>query len=226
MIKTLRAKCPWDREQQLKDLIRLFIEESYELLDALERGNRDGIEEEIGDLIFLSLMAAVIAEEDLKIEMKSITDKIITKYRNRHPHVFGITILKDSQAILKHWEREKKQPFENIPKSLPALVRARLIQERASRYGFDWKDITGPITKVKEEVDEIVGSNKDKREVEFGDLLFSLVNLARFMKIDPEQALAQTCDKFQKRFNEVLKRIGAEADLAEMDRIWDEIKND
>ncbi|RKX70445.1 nucleoside triphosphate pyrophosphohydrolase [candidate division WOR-3 bacterium] len=226
LIRRLRKECPWDRKRKLKDLVNSFIEESYELLAALEDGDREKISEEIGDLLFLGLMAVVIAEEEIKIDPNQLYRDLIEKYVRRHPHVFGDAELKNGSDVLRYWERHKKRPFSDIPKVLPALVRARLIQERASRFGFDWEDVTGPIEKVKEEVAELTRSDDSSREVEFGDLLFSLVNVARFLKIDPETALAKTCDKFQRRFQRVIERAGPDADLEEMDRIWEDLKDE
>jgi len=226
LIRALREKCPWDKKRKLRDLVGLFLEESYELLDAVDSGDKTMITEEVGDLLFLGLMATMIAEEEFEIDPDNLQARLIAKYKARHPHVFGDLKVKDDEDVLKQWEKGKENPFDGIPRSLPALVHAKLIQQRAARYGFDWESVTGPLDKVKEEVDEILKSRKESQEIEFGDLFFSLVNVARFLKIDAEIALKRTCEKFQQRFKTVLEKCGPDADLKEMDRIWNELKDE
>ena len=231
LVRTLRKKCPWDRKQTLKSLKNNLIEEAYELIEAIEDDNSDAIKEEIGDILFLGIFLAKILEDEKGISFNKIISATVEKYKSKHPHVFKNINLKDQEAVLKFWQRSKKDIFNGIPKTLSALIAARVIQERASKLGFDWDSHKGPLKKVDEEIREIKRSINSKMVFEeFGDLLFACVNLARHLKLDPEDALRYANKKFVKRFKkirDVLKKRGKDiedSNLEEMDKIWEEAK--
>jgi tetrapyrrole methylase family protein/MazG family protein len=231
LVRTLRKKCPWDRAQTLASLKNNLIEESYELNEAIEEQNIDTIKEEIGDILFLAFFMAQVFEEEKGIDLNKLITSTIKKYEEKHPHVFAQEYFKNQDELLKFWQKSKKDIFKGIPRQLPALLAAKIIQERVGKLGFDWESHKGPLEKVHEEIKEIENS-QDKEEIheEFGDLLFACVNLGRHLKIDPEDALRSANKKFIQRFKKVameLKKIGKDiekASLEEMDRIWDEIK--
>jgi len=231
IVKTLRKKCPWDRKQTLKSLKNNLIEETYEAIEAIEKNKLENIVEEIGDILFLTIFLSVILEEKTGFSFKKLVTKTIDKYREKHPHVFKNIRFKNSIEVVKFWHSKKRDIFEGIPCSLPALLAAKVIQERASKLGFDWNSREGPLKKIDEEIDELKRAKmKRKRFEEMGDLLFSCVNLARHLKIDPEGALRSANKKFVKRFRKILKilkkeRKGKNLSLEEMDRVWDRIKS-
>ena len=230
LVKTLREKCPWDRTQTLESLKAKVIEETYELVEAIEEDKLKAITEEIGDIIFLALFLVRILEEQEHTSLEKIIATTIQKYKGKHPHVFADKELKDEHAVLQFWHRSKEDIFAGIPNVLPALLAAKVIQERASKLGFDWASHTGPLEKVKEELREVADGEQTAHSEEIGDLLFACVNLARHLNIDPEDALRHANKKFVRRFREIikeLKRQGKEIDgvtLEEMDRIWDAVK--
>lgn len=231
LVNILRKKCPWDRRQTLASLKNNVVEEAYELVEAIDENNQSAIQEEIGDILFLSLFLAKVLEEEKGINTDHVIADTIEKYRDKHPHVFKNMILSDEQEVLKFWQKNKEDIFKGIPTALPALLAAKVIQERASRLGFDWDSSQGPLHKVIEEAHEIEKSvESEKKFEELGDLLFACVNLARHLAIDPEDALRYANKKFVKRFRAVqeeLKRRGKtieDAGLEEMDKIWDELK--
>lgn len=239
----LREKCPWDREQTLESLRRLTIEETYELADAILKNDLPSIKKELGDIMLHVVFYAKIASEQGAFDMGDVLEAINSKLIYRHPHVFGDTDVNDSSRKVKeNWEalklKEKdgnKSVLEGVPVSLPALVKASRIQEKASGVGFDWEFREQVWEKVKEEVNEvsceIAQANHDRMEAEFGDLFFALVNAARLYDIDPEAALERTNLKFIKRFNylesKTLRQGKSLHDmpLSEMDFIWEEAKN-
>lgn len=232
LVKVLRCKCPWDRDQTLESIKNNIIEESYELVEAIEKGEPAGIKEEIGDFLFLSFFLARIFQEEKDIDLDELITSTITKYREKHPHVFKHEELKNPDEVLKFWQQSKKDMFSGISKALPALLAAKIIQERASKVGFDWTSHEGPLEKVAEEIRELDASiGTENMLEEFGDLLFTCVNLARHLHIDPEDALRYANAKFVKRFRKIkteLETQGKKIDdvsLEEMDRIWDEIKH-
>jgi MazG family protein len=173
-----------------------------------------------------------IIEEKGKVDLDSVLTSTVLKYKKKHPHVFADKDLKDEKDVLKFWHKSKEDIFTGIPIILPALLAAKVIQERASRLGFDWQSHAGPIAKIKEEVRELESNGDGERHEEMGDLLFACVNLARHLDIDPEEALRHANKKFVRRFREILRRLAAQgrdvesASLEEMDKIWDEIKKD
>lgn len=230
LVRTLREKCPWDRRQTLDSLKSKVIEESYELVEAIEEDKLDAMVEELGDIIFLALFLIKILEEREQVSLENIIASTISKYKSKHPHVFADKELKDEKEVLHFWHKSKKDIFAGIPIILPALLAAKVIQERAARLGFDWESHTGPLEKIKEEVGELEGDSDDKQGEEMGDLLFACVNLARHLNVDPEEALRQANKKFVRRFREVVRRLQEDdrdiehVSLEEMDKIWDDIK--
>lgn len=241
IMRRLRGEggCPWDRVQTHKSLRQYILEEAYEVIEAIDAEDPQGLKEELGDLLLQIVFQAQIAEEEGLFTMAEIIRTINEKLIQRHPHVFEEPkdISADQQA--EKWERMKVQQgrasaLDGVPKTLPALLRAYRIQDKASRVGFDWKNPDEVWPKVEEELKElresIKSSNKDKIEEEFGDLLFSLVNLSRFIGVNPEDSLRRTINKFIRRFQKVEAELKArgkrpeDATLKEMDEIWERTK--
>lgn len=240
----LRENCPWDKKQTLESLRHLTIEETYELSDSILEGNLTEIKKELGDLMLHMVFYARIASELKAFDIADVLNSICNKLVERHPHVYGDVIANDEETVKTNWEKIKlktgnKSVLEGVPKSLPALVKAIRIQDKARGVGFDWERKEQVWEKVEEEMQEFknefnVSSNdkidKEKAMAEFGDLLFSLVNYSRFINIDPEEALERTNKKFIKRFQYLEtesskegKKIG-EMTLAEMDVYWEKAK--
>lgn len=236
----LRAKCPWDRKQTFESLRNLTIEETYELADAILENDKEAIKKELGDLFLHLVFYAKIGSETNDFDIKQIADSISEKLIFRHPHVFGDTDVKDNPDIVKkNWEELKikegnHKVLGGVPKSLPAMVKANRIQEKAKAVGFDWEERRQIWEKVIEELkelkSEIEKSDKEKTESEFGDLFFSLINAARLYDIDPETALEKTNKKFIKRFNYLEEKTAKsgkklkDMTLDEMNEIWEEAK--
>ncbi len=238
----LREKCPWDRKQTMESLRKLTIEETYELGDAILKKEMSEVQGELGDLLLHIVFYSKIAEEKNAFGIKEVIDAICEKLIFRHPHIFSDTKVKDAREVEENWEalklrekgRKQKRVLEGVPVSLPALVKANRIQEKARGAGFDWEEREQVWEKVTEEVDElqteIDNNESDKMEAEFGDLFFALVNAARLYGIDPEAALERTNLKFIRRFNyleskTITKGISLKKmTLAEMDAIWEEAK--
>jgi tetrapyrrole methylase family protein/MazG family protein len=227
--------CPWDREQTHQSLVRYLIEETYEVIEAINEGDMNKLREELGDLLLQVVFHAALAEREGHFDFAGVTTTVSKKMVDRHPHVFGTMNLKTSNDVLDNWEQFKKKEgkkrlLDGIPDSLPALMRAEKVQEKAARVGFDWPDITGAVDKFKEEIDELVQAEGDQINEEMGDVFFSLVNVARMKNVEPEQALQRCNDKFKRRFNyieEQIKAAGknlADMDLLEMDDLWNEAK--
>jgi tetrapyrrole methylase family protein/MazG family protein len=228
--------CPWDREQTHESLVRYLIEEAYEVVEAINEGDMHKLCEELGDLLLQIVFHAALAEQDGHFDFADLTRAVSKKMVDRHPHVFGSVHLQTSEDVLDIWEDLKKKEgktslLEGIPKGMPALMRAEKIQEKASRVGFDWPSVQGALDKFQEELNELAEAQNDEEIVEeMGDVLFALVNVARFKKVEPEQALQQANDKVTRRFNYIEQkvkesgRIFADLSLAEMDQIWDEAK--
>ncbi|KPK64562.1 hypothetical protein AMJ83_02355 [candidate division WOR_3 bacterium SM23_42] len=231
LVKILRDKCPWDRAQNLRSLKNKIIEEAYELVEAIEEEDLSATVEEIGDIIFLALFLARILEEEGKTNLDELIESTVDKYRKKHPHVFERKELKDEHAVLQFWHKSKKDVFTGVPMILPALLAAKVIQERASKLGFDWASHTGPLEKVREEIGELERCSNSRRGEELGDLLFACVNLARHLDVDAEEALRNANKKFVRRFRSIVKELqqqGKDVEhvgLEEMDKIWDEIKD-
>lgn len=240
IVKRLRKECPWDREQTHESLRRCLLEEAYEVLEAIDTNNLEELRKELGDLMLQVLFHSVMAEETNTFTLKDVLDFEIEKLISRHPHVFGDVNVKDSEEVKTNWEKLKskegrKSVLDGVPKELPALFRAYRIQEKASKVGFDWKNEKPVYDKILEEIEELkknVSSSLSKEEIEdeFGDVLFSIVNYARFLKINPEDALRKTIEKFIKRFQKIeefAKEKNIKPDdmtLDEMDEIWNKSK--
>lgn len=240
IIKKLRspAGCPWDREQNLQTLRSYLLEESYEVLEAMEKGGED-LKGELGDLLLQIVFQSVISEEKGEFNFEDVVKKINNKMIRRHPHVFlDKNIAKNTEEVLYNWEQIKKKEKEHknresvldgIPRTFSSILRAEKLQKKVSKYGFDWEKIEDVENKVKEEVEEflveIKAENFEKKEEEFGDLLFSLVNLARHLRIDPEIALKKASDKFEKRFRYVESKCEIKKENLElMEKYWKEVK--
>ncbi|PYK85386.1 MAG: nucleoside triphosphate pyrophosphohydrolase [Verrucomicrobia bacterium] len=233
--------CPWDREQTHESLLPATIEEAYEVAEAARAKNDAHFREELGDLLLLVVMHAEIAREAGRFDINNVVDDVTEKLVRRHPHVFGKSDARDSGAVLKQWEaikREEKRSdshyLASLPRALPALMRAQKAQSKAARVNFDWTELRDVLAKVEEELGEtksaIASQDRQSLEDEIGDLLFAVVNLARKCKLDAESALQTATDKFVARFNRLEdelrsrgKRLG-DADLAELDEIWNAIK--
>lgn len=237
----LREKCPWDREQTIQSLRNLTIEETYELTDAILENNMEDIRKELGDLLLHIVFYSKIGDEHKKFDIKDVIDGVNEKLVFRHPHVFGQREVSGSKEVISNWEELKikegngnKKVLGGVPTSLPALIKAHRIQDKARAVGFDWADKNDIWMKVDEEIsevkDEIRGGNGQRIEKEFGDLLFSIVNAARLFDIEPETALERTNKKFIHRFNyieEVAKSKEGnirDMNLSEMDLLWEEAK--
>jgi MazG family protein len=229
--------CPWDREQTHASLVRYLIEETYEVIEAINEGDMYKLREELGDLLLQIVFHATLAEAAGYFDFADLTQAVSNKMVDRHPHVFGTMQLNTSEDVLSKWEdfkrkEGKKYLLESIPKGLPALLRAEKIQEKLSRIGFDWPNIDGALDKFKEEVVELIQAQTiEDITQEMGDVLFAIVNIARFKAVEPEQALQQTNDKVARRFNYIEQRVKesgrsfSEYSLEEMDAIWDEAKS-
>jgi len=231
VVKTLRKKCPWDRRQTLRSMRANLIEEAYETADAIGKGDPGKIREEIGDFLFLGIFLAELLASEKGIPFRALIRSTVDKYRSKHPHVYGRRKLRTADEVLRYWQRAKKDAFAGIPAALPALMAARLVQERAARLGFDWDSHRGPMRKVAEELRELKAALKTGRiREECGDLLFACVNLARHLGTDPEDALRRANRKFIRRFRRVERELAKrgkkpqDATLREMDRIWNRIK--
>jgi XTP/dITP diphosphohydrolase len=235
----LREECPWDRKQTMESLRHLTIEETYELGDAILENDLDEIKNELGDLLLHLVFYAKIGSETEDFDIADVCNAICKKLIDRHPHIYGDVEVTDESEVKRNWENLKLKEgrtsvLEGVPKSLPALVKANRIQDKVSGVGFDWEEPQQVFEKVKEELDElqqeVSAANKDKIEAEFGDVLFSIINYARFLNVNPENALERTNKKFIKRFQHIEakgREIGKslkEMTLAEMDIFWEEAK--
>ncbi len=234
--------CPWDREQTLETLKPCLLEETHELLEAMEEGTPDLHLEELGDVLLQIVFQSRIREERGDFTLDDVAHALCDKLVNRHPHVFGDVTVDGSAEVLKNWEaikkvekRERTSVLDGVPRSLPALLRAQRIQAKASRSGFDWPDAAGPLAKIAEEAAELrqaadAGADAAAIRHEVGDLLFSVVNLCRFLNVDAEQALQACADRFSNRFRHVEARTKAEGlemkacPLDVLDRYWEEAK--
>ncbi|MGZ3849958.1 MAG: nucleoside triphosphate pyrophosphohydrolase [Flavisolibacter sp.] len=239
IMNDLREKCPWDRKQTIQTLRQMTLEESYELADAITENNWKDIKEELGDLLLHIIFYSKIASEQAQFTIEEFIEGISQKLIDRHPHIYGDVKVENDEDVKRNWEKLKLKEgkasvLSGVPKTLPALIKAMRLQEKARQVGFEWEDKDQVWEKVKEEEGELhqaIGLNeKDKIEEEFGDLLFSLVNFARFLNIDAENALEITNKKFISRFTQMeTKALSSgkdlkEMSLEEMDAIWNAIK--
>lgn len=235
----LREKCPWDQKQTLQSLRHLTIEETYELGDAILDNNLNEVKKELGDLLLHIVFYAKIGSETNDFDIADVCNEICDKLIHRHPHIYSDVVVKDEEEVKQNWEKlklkeGKKSVLEGVPKSLPALVKASRIQDKVKGVGFDWEEPHQVWDKVQEEIQEfqveVAAGNQDKMESEFGDVLFSMINYARFLNINPEDALERTNKKFIKRFQyleskaQELGKPLMDMTLAEMDVFWEEAK--
>lgn len=235
----LREKCPWDKKQTLQTLRHLTIEETYELGDAILDNDLTEVKKELGDLLLHIVFYAKIGSETNDFDIADVCNEICEKLIHRHPHIYGDVEVKDEEEVKQNWEKlklkeGKKSVLEGVPKSLPALVKASRIQDKVKGVGFDWEEPRQVWEKVQEELQELQAEvearDQDKIESEFGDVLFSMINYARFLNVNPEDALERTNKKFIKRFQYLeskatgLGKSLSEMTLAEMDVFWNEAK--
>ncbi len=235
VMEELRRKCPWDREQTHESLKKYLLEETYEVLEAIDEGDNEKLKEELGDLLLQPVFHAQIAKERGDFTIHEVIDSLVRKLIQRHPHVFGDA---DAEEVLKNWEREKirkrESIFDGVPKHLPALRRSQKLQDRASSVGFDFENISQVFDKLQEEIEELKQSLRDRDEEnikhEIGDILTAVVELARFVGVDAEEALQEANDRFIRRFQYIEKKAREmgktleDMELEEMDRIWMEAK--
>ncbi|PZR21306.1 MAG: nucleoside triphosphate pyrophosphohydrolase [Citrobacter freundii] len=235
----LREKCPWDRKQTIQTLRQMTIEETFELADAITEGDWKGIKEELGDLLLHIVFYAKIGSEQEQFTLQQVIDAISDKLVARHPHIYGDVKVNDEEDVKKNWEKlklkeGKKSVLSGVPRSLPSTVKAMRLQEKAKQVGFEWDNKEQVWDKVEEETRElkeaIAGGEQDKIEEEFGDLVFSMINYARFLQVDAENALERTNKKFIHRFTQMEEQALkqgkdlASMSLEEMDAIWNSIK--
>jgi MazG family protein len=227
--------CPWDREQNFDTIKPYLLEETYEVMDAIDTRDWNGLAEELGDLLLQSVFFAQMAAEEGRFDIRDSLEAINRKLVRRHPHVFGDGSANTADDVKRKWDEikktEKPRPqglLTGVPRTLPALVEAQQISSRAATAGFDWESIDQVFDKLKEEVAELnAAASQDEKEDELGDLLFVIVNIARFLKVDPEQALRRTNAKFRRRFSHVEQGLGKpleEATIAEMEALWQAAK--
>ncbi|MBI1911806.1 MAG: nucleoside triphosphate pyrophosphohydrolase [Deltaproteobacteria bacterium] len=246
-MERLRAPngCPWDKEQTLESLIPFIIEEAYEVISAIDSKDPSHIKEELGDLLFQVIFASQITKEKNEFDIADVIDTSFTKMVRRHPHVFGDVKAETPEEVLKHWAEIKKEEkkeagkkeegyLSGIPEVLPALLRAHKVSQKAAKVGFDWKDVSEVLAKMEEEMNEfrqaVLAKNTEEMEEELGDFLFTVVNIGRFLEVNPENALRKTIGKFINRFHYIEKRLDEKGmDLSttpieEMERLWQESK--
>ncbi|MDG1717700.1 MAG: nucleoside triphosphate pyrophosphohydrolase [Saprospiraceae bacterium] len=232
----LREQCPWDRKQTMESLRNLTIEETYELADAILDNNMQEIKEEIGDvmlhMVFYSKIASETGDFDIADSLNAVCEKLI----NRHPHIYGDVHVEDEEEVKRNWEQlklkeGKKSVLSGVPKSLPAMVKAYRMQDKTAQVGFEWENAEQVWKKVEEEIQEfkeVVDVDPEKMEDEFGDIMFSLINYARFKGIDPETALEKVNRKFKNRFEYIEAQATkplSDMSLDEMDKLWNEAKS-
>lgn len=246
IVDKLRSEtgCPWDRQQSARDIARYLLEEAYEVVDAIENGSPAAVREELGDLLFQVIFIAHLAEEKGDFDLASVMAEVERKMIRRHPHVFGSAAVRSVKDVKENWESIKrtegksigadKERFAKIISTFPALPAAQKITKEAAKVGFDWEETDDVLKKVREELTELAdvikAGHRDRVMEEMGDLLFSLVNLCRFLNLDAESALRGTLKKFTDRFSHIEKELlkagktPDEASLAEMDKLWEEAK--
>lgn len=241
ILKELRENCPWDKKQTIHTLRHLTIEETYELADSITEENWDGLKEELGDLLLHILFYARIAEESKHFDIGDVIESVCNKLVFRHPHIYEFVKADDEETVKQNWEKlklkeGKKSVLGGVPASLPAITKAVRLQEKAAQVGFEWSvtdEVKAKLQEELEELDEAIQIGKqDDIESEFGDVLFSMINLARFLRVDPDNALEKTNKKFKKRFELMESKLIAlgkdlmSSSLTEMDEVWNGIKKD
>ncbi|MGI9192791.1 MAG: nucleoside triphosphate pyrophosphohydrolase [Chitinophagaceae bacterium] len=235
----LRTQCPWDKKQTIQTLRQLTIEETYELADSITQNDWPGLKEELGDILLHIVFYARIAKEENQFTLGDVIEGVCNKLVHRHPHIYSSVQVENEDDVKRNWEQlklkeGKKSVLAGVPNSLPAMVKALRIQEKAKQVGFEWEMKEDVMDKIREEVREleqaVQAGNTDSIEDEFGDVLFSMVNYARFLNIDPENALARTNNKFKRRFDAMEQELTASGaslndfSLNEMDAVWNRIK--
>ncbi len=235
----LRAKCPWDQKQTIETLRPLTIEETYELSEEIVKGDWNGVKEELGDLLLHIVFYAKIGEEQNQWNMTEVINSLCDKLIHRHPHIYGDAVADTEEAVKQNWEKLKMKEgresvLSGVPSSLPSIIKSYRIQEKAGKIGFEWDNIADVWAKVKEEINEfaieVEKNDKAKMEGEFGDVLFALVNYARYLDIDPDRSLELSNQKFIKRFQYIESQAKAinkplsAMTLGEMDKFWNEAK--
>jgi len=241
IMEALRKGCPWDKEQTRESLKPFIVEEAYELIEAIEENDPEKIKEELGDLLFQIVFQCQVARENNEFKISDVIEKVGKKMISRHPHVFGKADYNTTDEVSAHWEEQKRREdklresiLDGVPETLPSLLRAHRLQDRAAGVGFDWEKVEDVLKKLDEELKEFKNAIETKRqdeiEDELGDIFFMLVNISRFIGINPEDALRKTISKFISRFR-YMEMKAAESDkilsemtLDEMDRLWDEAK--
>ena len=241
IVKRLRKECPWDREQTNDSIKAATIEEAYEVVETIDKKDYNELKKELGDLLLHVVFHTIIAEESDHFKIDDVIDAIREKLIRRHPHVFGDVTVSDAEEVKKNWEEIKMSEgresiLDGVPELLPALQRAHRLQEKVSKVGFDWEKKEDVWKKVIEEIEEMHASEKEgnheRLESEIGDVLFAMVNYARFLGVNPENALRRTNTKFINRFGYIEEKVTAtgkklsESTLHEMDRYWEESKKD
>lgn len=244
IVKVLRAPggCQWDAQQTHESIRRNFLEEAYEVAEAIDQQSTEHLQEELGDVLLQVVFHTSIEEEEGRFNLDDVANGVCQKLIFRHPHVFGDVTISSTGEILANWEELKKKEkgqstqadaVDAVARSLPALWRAEKVQKKAAKVGFDWDSVDGAVDKLSEELDEVkeaINGHGDPAE-ELGDLLFAAVNVARFLKVDPEDALQAACDKFAARFRRVEEAVTAQGkqmedmSLTELDDIWNAIKH-
>lgn len=251
LVAALRGQngCPWDKKQTSRSMAIKLLEETYEIVDAISKGEADGVCEELGDVLFHIFFIACLFEEEGRFGIKDVTDGITQKMIRRHPHVFGDRLVDSAEDVKQQWhvikqDEKMEEPsvsvLDSVPRMQPALMRAHRISDKAAREGFDWEDLPGVMEKVDEELAELKDAfaedtgkdgNKQAVQLEFGDLLFTMVNVARFLGINPEAALMESTDKFERRFRYMERKIRdshrkmSEVEQKEKDEIWEDVKS-
>lgn len=245
IMKFLRAPdgCPWDKVQTHESIRSNFIEETYEVIEAIDTKDSELLKEELGDVLLQVVFHAEMSAEENDFDINDVINGICKKLVVRHPHVFGDVKAENSAEALKSWDdvkmqtksqKKQSEAMDSVSKALPSLMRAAKIQQKAAKVGFDWDDVNGPLDKIIEETDELKNAIKNgdtaNQAEELGDLLFSVVNVSRFLKVDSEKALYDACDKFTDRFR-ALEALASErnidvktASLSELDSLWEEVK--
>lgn len=239
VVRRLRSPqgCPWDREQTHASLRATMLEEAYEVLEAIDEGSTDKLREELGDVLLQVLMQAEIAQEADEFSLGDVADAVREKLIRRHPHVFGSTVVSGADEVVRNWEALKAAEYgresalDGVQRSLPALQWAWSLQRRAANVGFDWVDVDGPLAKIGEELAELRNAaTVEEREAEFGDLLFTMVNVARKLRMNPEDALRAATGRFEARFRMVEQAARADGrritdlPMEELDRYWEAAK--
>ncbi|NTU97079.1 MAG: nucleoside triphosphate pyrophosphohydrolase [Chlorobiaceae bacterium] len=236
LVRVLRSECPWDRKQTSESLAHLLLEESYELVDAIDRKDVSELKKELGDLFLHLCFQVMLCEENGTFSFEDVFDALCTKLISRHPHVFGEVTAETEQDVLKNWETLKMQEgrkslLDGVPKAMSELLRAYRVQKKVSGVGFDWPNGESVLEKLVEELEELNhAGNREEQEEEFGDLLFTIVNYSRFLGTNPEDALRKATNKFMERFRKVETDVDASGrawqdySAEELDRLWNKAK--